>query len=172
MNVPRMMRPGMPNPNANSAMINPNNSLRHLLQPQGQVNISYPYGLLVPFHHCWIRFYLMFLVCSILAATTAKSIPTNDGHARDESKYEHEHSTQSAIQRSEFRVHAMRFVASVKLWVSKKSNWILVICCSTNSTWFISISFVINRFRQFFYDFRFLIAKRWKRSSLYLELKV
>lgn len=40
MNVPRMMRPGMPNPNANpnAAMINPNNSLRHLLQPQGQVN--------------------------------------------------------------------------------------------------------------------------------------
>lgn len=39
MNVPRMMRPGMsnPNPNANAAMINPNNSLRHLLQPQGQV---------------------------------------------------------------------------------------------------------------------------------------
>lgn len=39
MNVPRMMRPAMPNPNpnANAAMINPNNSLRHLLQPQGQV---------------------------------------------------------------------------------------------------------------------------------------
>lgn len=44
MNVPRMMnvsRPGMPNPNPNQNpnMINPNNSLRHLLQPQGQVKM-------------------------------------------------------------------------------------------------------------------------------------
>lgn len=45
MNVPRMMRPAMPNPNpnANAAMINPNNSLRHLLQPQGQVKDEYFY---------------------------------------------------------------------------------------------------------------------------------
>lgn len=37
MNVQRMTRPGMANPNVNPAMMNPNNSLRHLLQPQGQV---------------------------------------------------------------------------------------------------------------------------------------
>lgn len=36
MNPQRMMRPGLANPNVNPAMMNPSNSLRHLLQPQGQ----------------------------------------------------------------------------------------------------------------------------------------
>lgn len=36
MNSQRMMRPGLANPNVNPAMMNPGNSLRHLLQPQGQ----------------------------------------------------------------------------------------------------------------------------------------
>lgn len=42
MNVQRMMRPGMANPNANPPMMNANNSnLRHLLQPQNQVSDNY-----------------------------------------------------------------------------------------------------------------------------------
>lgn len=39
MGVQRMMRPAMTNPTANPNMMNPTNSLRHLLQPQFQVCI-------------------------------------------------------------------------------------------------------------------------------------
>lgn len=167
MNVPRMMRPGMPNPNANPAMINPNNSLRHLLQPQGQVKKK------LESHHYALLFSFLLLLSSFQfdcfrAATAAKSIPTNDGHAGDESKYEYEHSTKSTIQRSKFRIHAMRIVASVKLWVSMKSKWTLSFAALlTHSIYFNFLCyFSIN------FDFRFLVAKRLKQSLLYLELKL
>lgn len=77
MNVPRMMRPGIPNPGIpNATMINPNNSLRHLLQPQGQVKVT---------TICFWQNHLNHFYCiniNFTLASTAEPISTDDGNAR------------------------------------------------------------------------------------------
>lgn len=112
MNVPRMMRPGMANPNANAAMINPNNSLRHLLQPQGQVELNifdFRTQFIIDYIERHFFFILTYIFLISIPATAAKSIPAYDGNARtkqhDESEYD---STKSTVQRSKFRIYAMK----------------------------------------------------------------